>query len=1143
MTALFSTASTHSSSQRPTNVDDSVSCSASNIPGMPPLAGLASATADVTPRLTLKDYLPFMKPATFGKKSAAPGEHHADQLAPGVGTGTMDPHAMMAMYGGVSGGIGQVPQIPMHAGSLPNSHAASPVHIPRQPSSQPGSPGHPAQNTQRSDPANCQASSAQVDTLSKGLTPGLPGAAPYSINNPSQVHLHTVTPSQAVAGIASSAPCVPASVPVCLPTTNISAQSVSPEQILSPTSPPGAPSTRRPMPPGLSYMASNMGTPPGGPSAVISPGQMQHPQGQSAIYCPRVPGPCPTPQQPVIYPGSIAQTSSVASIPVNHATGHQGAVQGHTVDPNQAPGQPLAPGSAQIPANQYSMQASRSGHPVGSQNQDNLNRPQAIPQSQVLTSGLGTFVNQYAQYTSQAYETPTNTVVTGDGYSAAMRSNPSAAYNTSTGTQSNQWRQMSGDQGSLGQSSVRQMCGTPGAIGQSSTGQFIQTGSTYSVSSSAVRSQQSQGMNLTQEGNRNMSAHVLIPPQQSAGQLGTSQSGQMAPSQQGQLPMGQLGQVSMLRSTGQPGQFSAGQPAQLSTGQPGQFTGQSGQFPTPHSGQISIGQPSQLLRQQPELPHAGQAGHVPAGEAGQLPRGQSGQLPTGQTGHLPTGQLGQLPAGQPGQLPAGQPSQLATGQQGHLPAGQPGQLPAGQPGQFSTGQPGQLPAGQASQLPAGQVSQLTGVQIGKLSTGHSGQPATPQLGQLHMGQLSQAAAGQPYQLPTGQPSQTVLGQPNHLASSQSYQQDVSQQTQHIPRQLLPQQPTSTQPSWGHVSASYTQPHSNNMYHPGTEGLQSTSCNASNHTGVRQGNSYPVPCTFTGSSSQNVAPKQYQVSKTTMTNHVTPTPGQYQYSGQSGSGDGMINSNLSRSTANNMQATNQQQVSSGQGNAYNYAYQTQQARPQFGIQSGYAQQVGQYPQFQPDYQPQQQLQTQQQQAQPMNQCQEPVMPNLPSPLQPMDMSIAGGSSQPGSLTISQPSAQQYPERASSLPPPDNRTANTQSSSQAKLGQVTSSSLDDLLSSSPERSRNGSPLRSKDVLKPKVITEQEIREQREEQIKNSLKQSLTHDPYIDQEVLNRFVVEVEKYEKFVETMTKETLSGPTPLDKEWKVKCLVLREVLP
>ncbi|XP_046689014.1 tyrosine-protein phosphatase non-receptor type 23-like, partial [Homalodisca vitripennis] len=42
----------------------------------------------------------------------------------------------------------------------------------------------------------------------------------------------------------------------------------------------------------------------------------------------------------------------------------------------------------------------------------------------------------------------------------------------------------------------------------------------------------------------------------------------------------------------------------------------------------------------------------------------------------------------------------------------------------------------------------------------------------------------------------------------------------------------------------------------------------------------------------------------------------------------------------------------------------------------------------------------------------------------------------------------------------------------------------------------------------------------------------DPFNDTEVLNQFVQEVEKFEKFVESLTMKTLNGPTLLDIKWK-----------
>ncbi|CAH0393687.1 unnamed protein product [Bemisia tabaci] len=45
----------------------------------------------------------------------------------------------------------------------------------------------------------------------------------------------------------------------------------------------------------------------------------------------------------------------------------------------------------------------------------------------------------------------------------------------------------------------------------------------------------------------------------------------------------------------------------------------------------------------------------------------------------------------------------------------------------------------------------------------------------------------------------------------------------------------------------------------------------------------------------------------------------------------------------------------------------------------------------------------------------------------------------------------------------------------------------------------------------------------------------DPFDDPEVLNQFTQEVEKFDKFIESLTAKTLNGPTPLDMKWKELC--------
>ena len=47
----------------------------------------------------------------------------------------------------------------------------------------------------------------------------------------------------------------------------------------------------------------------------------------------------------------------------------------------------------------------------------------------------------------------------------------------------------------------------------------------------------------------------------------------------------------------------------------------------------------------------------------------------------------------------------------------------------------------------------------------------------------------------------------------------------------------------------------------------------------------------------------------------------------------------------------------------------------------------------------------------------------------------------------------------------------------------------------------------------------------------------EPYSDESSLEQFVSAVERYVKLLDTLTKPSLKGPTPLDKEWQVSASV------
>lgn len=47
----------------------------------------------------------------------------------------------------------------------------------------------------------------------------------------------------------------------------------------------------------------------------------------------------------------------------------------------------------------------------------------------------------------------------------------------------------------------------------------------------------------------------------------------------------------------------------------------------------------------------------------------------------------------------------------------------------------------------------------------------------------------------------------------------------------------------------------------------------------------------------------------------------------------------------------------------------------------------------------------------------------------------------------------------------------------------------------------------------------------------------DPLLDEETLNKFVIDVERLEKYTEGLTRRSLNGPTALDIKWKVRVLL------
>ncbi|KAL8610178.1 hypothetical protein ACOMHN_005952 [Nucella lapillus] len=140
---------------------------------------------------------------------------------------------------------------------------------------------------------------------------------------------------------------------------------------------------------------------------------------------------------------------------------------------------------------------------------------------------------------------------------------------------------------------------------------------------------------------------------------------------------------------------------------------------------------------------------------------------------------------------------------------------------------------------------------------------------------------------------------------------------------------------------------------------------------------------------------------------------------------------------------------------------------------------------------------------------------------------GSDQQSSSSSSSQPLAQQAP---SSHPPTPPAAASPQPSSLS--GPTTlrqESSLDELLSSSPEGSKHTTI--PAPIITPKVLTDQEKQQQKEEAMKKGAIVETVKDPYANSSVLNKLVSDVETFGKFVDDLAISIL-GVSRLDTVWK-----------
>lgn len=101
------------------------------------------------------------------------------------------------------------------------------------------------------------------------------------------------------------------------------------------------------------------------------------------------------------------------------------------------------------------------------------------------------------------------------------------------------------------------------------------------------------------------------------------------------------------------------------------------------------------------------------------------------------------------------------------------------------------------------------------------------------------------------------------------------------------------------------------------------------------------------------------------------------------------------------------------------------------------------------------------------------------------------------------------------------------SEVPTDQLRKTSLDEMLSSGNNVGQQSS------VLIPKVITDEDLKREQNEEAKKNLKLN-TKDPFADPEILAKFEAEVEAFRNHVEELCRPSTNKMTVLENEWKVK---------
>ncbi|KAK7498289.1 hypothetical protein BaRGS_00010549 [Batillaria attramentaria] len=524
---------------------------------------------------------------------------------------------------------------------------------------------------------------------------------------------------------------------------------------------------------------------------------------------------------------------------------------------------------------------------------------------------------------------------------------------------------------------------------------------------------------------------------------------------------------------------------------------------------------------QPAMAPGGLAGQ------GQFP-GQQYVPQTGQHGQMAGSATPQVP-GQPATQPITSfPSQVSSQQQSW------GAQAPGVQGQYNMSTASAMPfsASSGSQAMSGGqgIQSVGGQSYPPTVSGAYGVSGQFQSGQQAMGQFGH----QQGHMQWGQGQGLVPGQSSYTPTSRSFQLSYSGQASmgqasgQFMTSVSSSQPgyylsPSASPSPAQASVAPTQPHQQQYQQyqqPYQQPRQQGQAGAGGYASSPQGGAQTYTSTQQIPPGQGINQQRQGISQ------------QAQGFNQQGQGINQQGQGISQQTQLNRGSMGQVQ---GFGQQQQYLQQGQQP-PQ--------QQQQRFPQYPAQSQPQQQPQQFPPESQlifptPLQPSRVQSVDNLPPRAPTPQQGVVQSQTHPQSPSHGLAPQGQDATRSLSAPTVQNTHAPGQPAHiphQNQLGPSTGpgltrqeSSLDELLSSSPEGSKHTAI--PAPIITPKVLTDQEKQQQKEEAVKKGAIVEKVKDPYENSSVLNKFVSDVEAFGKFVDDLSISIL-GVSRLDTVWK-----------